>query len=132
MGKRKPNLTDTEPYHNNNIHKTKGTTMTKAQKKNSTDVETLDLSDVQKVWSTKYAQCKECGTTERKHYSGGSCTRCYTTRRNARLGIGTFSSENIEKKMEYMDRKIQEMKYKLKELLDEREALELKMKELKK
>lgn len=103
-----------------------------AQKPNTTDVETLDLSDVKKVWSSKYEQCKECGTTERKHYSGGSCTRCYTTRRNARLGIGTFSSENIEKKMEYNNRKIEEAKYKLKELLDERDALQLKFKELEK
>ena len=110
----------------------KGTNMTKAQKKNDTAIESLDLGNVQKIWSSKYEKCKECGTTERKHYSGGSCTRCYTQRRNARLGIGTFSSENIEKKMEYTDRKIQELKYKLKELLDEREVLEAKLKELKK
>lgn len=102
------------------------------KKQNDSNIESLDLNNVRKIWNSKYEQCKECGTTERKHYSGGSCTRCYTTRRNARLGIGTFSSENIEKKMEYTDRKIQEMKYKLKELLDEREALELKYKELKK
>ena len=106
--------------------------MSKAQKKNNTDVETLDLSDVKKVWNSKYEKCVECGTTERKHYSGGSCTRCYTTRRNERLGIGTFSTENIEKKMEYNNRKIQEMKYKLKELLDERDVLEARYKEMKK
>ena len=104
--------------------------MSKAQKKNNTDVETLDLGDVKKVWNSKYEKCVECGTTERKHYSGGSCTRCYTIRRNKRLGIGTFSTENVEKKMEYTDRKIQELKYKLKELLDERDILESKLKEI--
>lgn len=106
--------------------------MSNAQKKNNTNIESLDLSDVKKVWNSKYEQCVECGTQERKHYSGGSCTRCYTTRRNARLGIGTFSSESITKKLEYNNRKIQEMKYKLKELLDEREVLEAKAKELEK
>ena len=105
--------------------------MTATQKKNVETVETLDLSDVKKVWNSKYEKCVECGTTERKHYSGGSCTRCYTVRRNQRLGIGTFDSSNIEKKIEYTDRKIQEMKYKLKELLDEREVLEQKRTALK-
>lgn len=31
--------------------------------------------------------CIICGETDRKHYSGGKCTRCYTIERNARLGI---------------------------------------------
>lgn len=106
--------------------------MSNAQNKNNTNLETLDLSDVKKVWNSKYEKCVECGTTERKHYSGGSCTRCYTDRRNERLGIGKFSSENIEKKMQYNERKIMELKYKLKELLDEREMLIQKSKELKK
>jgi hypothetical protein len=29
--------------------------------------------------------CIECGETDRKHYCGGRCTRCYTNARNARL-----------------------------------------------
>lgn len=110
----------------------KGTDMTNAQNKNNTNLETLDLSDVKKVWNSKYEKCVKCKTTERKHYSGGLCTRCYTEKRNKRLGIGTFSSENIEKKMQYNERKIMELKYKLKELLDEREVLEAKLKELEK
>lgn len=105
--------------------------MSNAQKKNDTNIESLDLSDVKKVWNSKYEQCVECGTTERKHYSGGSCTRCYTTRRNERLGIGTFSTTSITKKMEYNERKIQEMKYKLKELLDEKAVLEARWAEFK-
>lgn len=31
--------------------------------------------------------CIICGQTDRKHYSGGQCTRCYTIARNKRLGI---------------------------------------------
>lgn len=99
------------------------------QQQNSTDLEMLDLSDVKKVWNSKYEQCKECGTTERKHYSGGSCTRCYTTRRNERLGIGTSSPQSLEKRVQYCDRKIEELKYKLKEMLDERAALDVKLKD---
>lgn len=102
------------------------------QKQNDTNLETLDLSNVKKVWNTKYEKCVVCDTTERKHYSGGQCTRCYTTARNERLGIGTFSNESVEKKIQYNTRKIEELKYKLKELLDEREVLNVRLKEMKK
>ena len=30
-----------------------------------------------KMWSQKYDQCKECGTTERKHLGRGLCELCY-------------------------------------------------------
>lgn len=40
------------------------------------------------VWYPGYEEgCIICGQTDRKHYSGGKCTRCYTIERNARLGI---------------------------------------------
>lgn len=40
------------------------------------------------VWYPGYEDgCTVCGLTDRKHYSGGKCTRCYTLERNARLGI---------------------------------------------
>jgi len=29
------------------------------------------------MWSRKHEQCRECGTTERKHYGKGLCWRCY-------------------------------------------------------
>ena len=41
--------------------------------------------------------CIICGETDRKHYSGGKCTRCYTIERNKRLGI---DKEREEKRKE--------------------------------
>ena len=33
------------------------------------------------MWSRKYKQCQECGTTERRHYGNGLCWRCYNRQR---------------------------------------------------
>ena len=33
------------------------------------------------MWARKYAHCIECGTTERQHYGGGRCARCYNRKR---------------------------------------------------
>lgn len=41
--------------------------------------------------------CIICGESDRKHYSGGKCTRCYTIERNKRLGI---DKEREEKRKE--------------------------------
>jgi len=32
-------------------------------------------------WSKKFAKCRECGTTDRRHLSHGLCTACYQRRR---------------------------------------------------
>ena len=29
------------------------------------------------MWARKHESCRVCGTSERKHYGGGLCTRCY-------------------------------------------------------
>jgi hypothetical protein len=35
------------------------------------------VKETGKKWSKKYDQCQECGTTEKRHMSGGLCSVCY-------------------------------------------------------
>ena len=35
-----------------------------------------------KPWSRKFDSCQECGTTEKKHASGGLCHTCFWRKRN--------------------------------------------------
>ena len=37
------------------------------------------------AWSTEYAECVDCGTTEREHVGYGRCSRCYFHARYLRL-----------------------------------------------
>ncbi len=44
------------------------------------------LAEASGEWYPGYPKgCTECKGTDRKHYSGGKCTRCYTEARNKRL-----------------------------------------------
>lgn len=79
---------------------------------------------VRHEWSNgKYAACKECGETTHKHYSGGSCTRCYTERRNKRLGLGKYNPEMARRKAERVEVRINRMEAKLAELKAQRDEL---------
>lgn len=35
------------------------------------------------MWARKYESCRGCGTSERKHYGGGLCYRCYNNAKYA-------------------------------------------------
>jgi Zn finger protein HypA/HybF involved in hydrogenase expression len=37
------------------------------------------------TWSKKYAACRACGTTEKKHLSRGLCSTCYQRHKNKHL-----------------------------------------------
>lgn len=67
-------------------------------------------------WGGKHACCKECGTTELKHYSGGSCTRCYTEARNKKLGLGTYNPETRARKLERVEARMEKLEAELAEL----------------
>lgn len=45
-------------------------------------------------WSRKHERCIDCGTTERRHYGGGRCGRCYD-KRLARIKRGTLGAACI-------------------------------------
>lgn len=43
-------------------------------------------AEVEGIWYPGHPTgCMLCGGTDRKHYSGGKCTKCYTIERNKRL-----------------------------------------------
>lgn len=59
------------------------------------------------IWYPGYEEgCIICGETDRKHYSGGKCTRCYTIERNKRLGI---DKEREEKRKEREAKKAEKL-----------------------
>lgn len=45
------------------------------------------------AWSRHYDQCRDCGTTDRKHKSHGLCAKCYTDHKRA----GTLDQFRTEK-----------------------------------
>lgn len=79
------------------------------------------------AWNTKYEACTECKGTERKHYSGGLCTHCYTQQRNARLKLHTYNPETQARKLEKLDVRIQRMEAELKKLKAQRKELTVRV-----
>lgn len=75
-------------------------------------------------WHSKYDACKECNETTHKHYSGGSCTRCYTIRRNQKLGLGLFNPETQTRKLEKLDDRIAKAEASLASLKASRKELQ--------
>ena len=90
------------------------TASNKAQKQNSTKTVKLDDAARAKGWSEKHPKCGTCGLTERKRYSGSSCTKCYTEARNERLGIGKDSPEARAKRAQRLEDKILTLEAQLK------------------
>lgn len=63
------------------VERKKNPTMTRAEYRQSKFLEAKKAG----MWYPGHKACKDCGETDRKHYSGGSCTRCYTIARDKRL-----------------------------------------------
>ena len=88
---------------------------------------TAPTPQVKHEWGGKYAECTQCGGTERKHYSGGLCTRCYTEKRNEKLGLGTHNKETQARKAERLAERIARMEDQLKELKAQHESIQLRV-----
>lgn len=77
-------------------------------------------------WGGKHAECTECGTTALKHYSGGQCTRCYTEKRNAKLGLGKYNPETNARRLERLTAKADKLQAQLSEVRAQMKELEKK------
>lgn len=98
--------------------------MTKSTKGTKASTDTTNVIEIESPkWNSKYEKCTECGTTDLKHYSGGSCTRCYTEKRNEKLGLGKYNKETQERKLERTNARIEKLENELKELKAQKKEL---------
>ncbi len=90
---------------------------TKTEATEDTNVVPIETKETERYeWGGKYAECTECHETTRKHYSGGQCTRCYTEKRNAKLGLGKYNPETNARRLERLTAKEEKLVAQLSEL----------------
>ena len=69
------NATSGEIVHHHDQNKSNNNPQN-LEKMTSAEHTKMHISLTERAWSRKYAECTECGTTDRAYYGRGLCSRC--------------------------------------------------------